>query len=81
MMYQHCMLLHVFLYLFDVCLLFCLVVSSPELKTQASFSDCLSSVCPSVYFSHFLLLQNHWTNFNKTWHKASLGEGYSSLFK
>ena len=22
-----------------------------------------------------LLLQNHWTNFNKTWHNASLGEG------
>ena len=22
-----------------------------------------------------LLLQNHWVNFNQTWHKASLGEG------
>ena len=45
-----------------------------------------SSVCPSVYlsvnFSHFhLLLQNHWANFNQTWHKVSLGEGNSSLFK
>ena len=48
-------------------------------------SVCLS-VCPSirlsVNFSHFhLLLQNHWANFNQTWHKASLGEGNSSLFK
>ena len=28
-----------------------------------------------------LLLQNHWANFNHTWHKASLGGGDSSLFK
>ena len=35
-----------------------------------------------VNFLHFyLLLQNHWANFNQTWHKASLGEGDSSLFK
>ena len=35
-----------------------------------------------VNFSHFHLLpQNQWTNFNQTWHKASLGEGDSSLFK
>ena len=35
-----------------------------------------------VNFSHFhLLLQNHWANFNQTWHKASLGAGDSSLFK
>ena len=66
-------------------------LSSPELKTQVSFSDhmssvvCLSvrpSVCLSVNFSHFhLLLQNHWTNFNQTWLKAYLGEGDSSLVK
>ena len=65
--------------------------SSPELKGQVSFSDhlssvvCLSvrpSVCLSVNFSHFhLLLQNHWANFNQTWHDASLGEGDSRLFK
>ena len=62
--------------------------SSPELKAQVSFSDRLSSVvclsvCLSVCnFSYFrLLLQNHWANFNQTWHKASLGEGESSLFK
>ena len=36
----------------------------------------------SVNFSHFhLLLKNNWANFNKTWHKASLGEGDSSFFK
>jgi hypothetical protein len=28
-----------------------------------------------------LLLQNHWANFNQTWHKSSFGEGDSSLFK
>ena len=40
------------------------------------------SVCLSVNFSHFhLLLQNHWANFNQTWHKVFLGEGDSSLFK
>ena len=27
-----------------------------------------------------LLLQKQWVNFNQTWHKASLGEGDSSLF-
>ena len=27
------------------------------------------------------LLQNHWANFNQTWHKASLGDRDSSLFK
>ena len=64
-----------------------LLFSSPELKAQVSFSDHLSSVVClsvrlSVNFSHFhLLLQNHWGKFNQTWHKASLGEGDSSLFK
>ena len=28
-----------------------------------------------------LLLQNHWANFNQTWHKASLCEGDINLFK
>ena len=28
-----------------------------------------------------LLRQNHWINFNLAWHKASFGEGDSSLFK
>ena len=41
---------------------------------------CLSSVCPSVNCSHFqLLLQNHWANFNQTWHKASLCKGDSNF--
>ena len=40
------------------------------------------SVCPSVNFPHFrLILQNHWFNFNQTWHKTSLGNWNSSLFK
>ena len=70
---------------------FIYIISSPELKAQVSFSDhlssvvCLSvrpSVCLSVNFSPFhLLLQNHWANFNQTWHKASLRDGGSSLFK
>ena len=35
-----------------------------------------------VNFLHLhLLLQNHWANFNQTWHKASFGEEDSSLFK
>jgi hypothetical protein len=28
-----------------------------------------------------LLLQNHWANLNQTWHKSSLHEGDSILFK
>ena len=48
----------------------------------------LIKICPlsvvvvvDVNFSHFhLLLQNHWANFNQTWHKASLNEGDSYLF-
>ena len=47
---------------------------SPELKAQVSFSDHLSSVvCLSENFSHFHILQNHWVNYNQTWHKVSLG--------
>ena len=78
----------------DICNLFGIkisdlfyVFSSPELKAQVSFSDRLlsvvrPSVCSSVNFSHFhLLLKNHWANFNQTWHKASLGDRDSSLFK
>ena len=50
--------------------------NSPDLKAEASFSDCLSSVCLSINFSHFhLFLQNHWANFNQTWYEASLAKG------
>jgi hypothetical protein len=66
--------------------------SSPELKAQVSYSDrplsvVRLSVRPSVRPSvckllHFrLLLQNHWANFNQTWHKSSLGGGDSKLLK
>ena len=42
---------------------------------------CLIACCLSV-FSHFLLLlQNHLTSFNKTWHKSSFGQENSSFFK
>ena len=52
-------------------------------EAQVSFSDRLSSVVRlSVYFSHLhLLLKNHWLSFNQTWHKASLGEEDSNVFK
>jgi hypothetical protein len=52
--------------------------SSPELKAQVSYSDRPLSVCKLL---HFQLLQNHWANFNQTWHKSSFGGGDSSLFK
>ena len=61
--------------------------SSPELKAQVSFSNqnlfvVVIVVGVVVNFSHFhLLLQNHWANFNQTWHKASLDERDSILFK
>ena len=57
--------------------------SSPEPKALVSSSDQKLSVVVIVVvvnFSYFhLLLQNHWANFNQTWHKASLGEGNSSF--
>jgi hypothetical protein len=63
--------------------------SSLELKAQVSFSDRPSSVCLCVCppiclykLLHFrLLLQNHWANFNQTWHKSSLRGGDSKLYK
>ena len=33
---------------------------------------CRPSVCLSVKFSYFYLLQNHWANFYQTLHKASM---------
>ena len=47
---------------------------------------CLIKICQlSVFvvnFSHFhFLLQNHWIYFNQTWHKPSIAEQNSSLFK
>ena len=63
--------------------------SSPELKAQVSFSDRqLSIVCLfislSIHFniSHFLSsLQNHWTNFNQTWHKTQNILGWRGFVK
>ena len=48
---------------------------------------CLITICPLsvvvvvVNFSHFLLLQNHWANFNQTWYNVFLGKRDSSVFK
>ena len=41
----------------------------------------VSVAVPDHIFRFNLLLQNHWANFNQTWHKSSLDEGDSSLFK
>ena len=59
-----------------------------RLSSVVCLSICLSvylfvclSVRPSVNFSYFRLLKNHWANFNQTWHKASLGKrGYKGPF-
>ena len=70
-------------------------INSPELKAQVTFSDHLSVVrrgcrffvvigvvVVDVNFLNFhLLLQNHWTNYNQTWHKTSFCKGNSSLLK
>ena len=60
--------------------------SSPEPKAGTY----LITICPLsvvvdvlvvLNFSHFHLLQDHWGNFNQTWHKASLGDGDSIFLK
>ena len=53
-------------------------------EAQVSFSDRLSSVVRlSVNISHLhLLLKNHcMAQFQSNWHKASLGEEDSNVFK
>ena len=86
--YTHLRTWHVYnagktLYEDQSCVIECLLAHlSWKLKWAFLITCRPSSVCPSVNFSHFhLLLQNHWANFNQTWHKASLGEGDSSLIK
>ena len=51
-------------------------------ESSSELSDHLLFVIHlSVNFSYFhFTLQNHLAKFNRTWHKASLGEGNSSLF-
>ena len=39
-----------------------------------------SSVCKLFTFIFHRLLQNHWTNFNQTWNKASLDEARGFKF-
>jgi hypothetical protein len=58
--------------------------SSPELKAQVSFSDCPSSLCPSVCLSvckllHFqLLLQNHRSILTRLGTNHPWGEGIAN---
>ena len=54
------------------------LISCTGLKAQVNFSDRLSSVNISQFHP---LLQNHWANFNQSWHKASLGKGNLIMFK
>ena len=66
-------------------------ISSPEPKAQVQVSFLIKIRCPLsvvvvvvvvVNFLYFyLLLQNHWANFNQTWQKAIMGKEESSLFK
>ena len=62
-----------------------LLVSSPELKAQVSFSDRLFSVVrPSVHlltFHIFIFSRTGHLEFQPSWNKASLGKGDSSLLK
>ena len=62
------------------------IFRSPERKAQVIFSDLLSSfvrpparpsICLSICSHFHLLLQNHWANFNQTWHKSSCVKGHS----
>ena len=59
------------------CLSKCFFFYSPELKAQVSFSDRLSSICPSVrkLFTFNLLFQNHWANFSHIRHNFCSNEG------
>ena len=56
-------------------------LSSSELKASVSFSDRLLPVVRPSSVCRFHLLKDHWANFNQTWRKASLGEGYLKFYK
>ena len=60
-------------------IIYCLYLFKHFISSSRELS--WSFVRPSVKFSYFYLLQNNWCNVNRTWHKISLGEGDSSLFK
>ena len=61
---------------------FLLVRLSRGLNWAFLIEICLFSVVVVVKYWHFCFhLQNHWANFNPTWHKASFVEGDSDLFK
>ena len=74
---------HWLMYLISYCCFYILHLNQ-RLKLALLIEICPLSVAVVVInVSHFLLLclQNHLTNFNLTWHKASMGEMNSSLFK
>ena len=60
-----------------------LIYYTPALKKKGGMLFWIYlSVCLSVNFLHFHpLLHNRWGYFNKTWHKAFLGERDSIFFK
>lgn len=66
--------------------LFFLAYLSEKLNWTLLITNCPASVCPSVCPSVKVLqfrplLQNHWENFNLTWHKTLLGKENSRLLK
>ena len=72
------------LHLKSLCPIFILDSFFAHLSQNLSVVHCCHVIVFHVVvnFSHFhLLLQNHWANFNQTWHKVSLGKGDSSMFK
>ena len=57
---------------------------SRKLKWAVLIKSCPSLLLLSLLLSltfHIFILQNHWANFNQTWHKAYLVKGDSSLSK
>ena len=76
-----CIIFHIICYLFSFLFVKFLGHLSRMLKWAFLSTICSLSVVVVVVvvifvnFSHFPLLQNHWANFNQTWHKASLDEG------
>ena len=52
------------------------VISSSEPKAQVSF---LIEFCLLFVVENYLYFQNHRANFNHTWHKAHLGDGFEHI--
>ena len=52
-----------------------------KIKDQPLFQGDNYEIAKTHWRNLSLLLKNHFANFNQTWHKASLGEEKSGLFK